>query len=138
MSVTRVHALTVRTSMTFDGPLFDFRGRRVFRRFADELEEESAEWALDHVKRTFHSSFKHPTGFYESNVRTHNTSGGWEVWDGGWAGPVYGPWLEGVGSRNNTTRFKGYHAFREAAQALERRIDDIGDRLFRLRYRNQL
>jgi hypothetical protein len=29
---------------------------------------------------------------------------------------TYGPWLEGTGSRNETTKFKGYHGFRQAAQ----------------------
>ena len=33
---------------------------------------------------------------------------------------IYGPWLEGVGSRNATTRFKGYSSFRRAFQELER------------------
>jgi len=127
--------LRVRTGMRFNGPLLDMRGRRIFNDFRDELEEEAAEWTLDHIKGTFHAEFQHPTGYYESNVRIRNSS---EVWDGGQAGPVYGPWLEGVGSRNNTTRFKGYHAFRKAAQALDRRIDTMGDRLFRLRYRNRL
>lgn len=102
----------------------------------DELEEEAAEWALDHIQGTFHREFRHPTGFYESNVRVN--SAGNEVTDGGYGGPVYGPWLEGVGSRNNTTRFKGYHAFRLAAQALDRRIVSIGDRLFRVKYKNRL
>ena len=32
---------------------------------------------------------------------------------------TYGPWLEGVGSRNQTTRFKGYHGFRMASQTLD-------------------
>lgn len=127
--------LHIRTGMRFGGPLFDIRGRRAFRQFRDELEEEAAEYALDHIKDTFHTHFKRPTGYYESNVRIRNDN---EVWDGGLAGPVYGPWLEGVGSRNNTTRFKGYHAFRKAAQALEVRIEEMGDRLFRLRYRNRL
>lgn len=130
--------LIVNTSVRYSGPIFDFRARRAFNSFRDELEEESAEWALAHIKDTYHSSFKNPTGFYESNVRVKSDSGGHEVWDGGWAGPVYGPWLEGVGSRNATTRFKGYHAFREASRALEQRIEDIGDRMFRLRYRSQL
>lgn len=130
--------LQIRTSMRYSGPIFDFRARRAFADMREELEEEAAEWALDHIKDTYHRRFKHPTGYYESNVRIKNDSGGHEVWDGGWAGPVYGPWLEGVGSRNNTTRFKGYHAFREAAQALDQHIDEIGDRLFRLRYRSRL
>lgn len=121
--------LRIRTRISTSGALFDMRGPRIFDEFADDLEEEGAEWALDHIQGTFHTHFKHPSGFYESNVRIHDTVGGTEVWDGGYAGPVYGPWLEGVGSRNNTTRFKGYRAFRKAATALERRIEGMGERL---------
>lgn len=134
----RVHLLSVRTGMQYNGPLFDMRARRVFRDFQQDLEDEAAEFTLDQIKDTFHSHFKAPTGYYESNVRITNMSGSPEVWDGGMAGPKYGPWLEGVGSRNNTTRFKGYHAFRNAAQALDARIEGMGDRIFRLRYRNRL
>lgn len=35
-------------------------------------------------------------------------------------GIIYGPWLEGVGSRNATTRFKGYFMWRRTAQNMER------------------
>jgi hypothetical protein len=132
------YLLQINTRAHARGPLFDARGPRVFNEFADELEEEAAEWALDHIKDTYHTHFKHPTGYYESNVRIRNSAGGTEVWDGGHGGPVYGPWLEGVGSRNATTRFKGYRAFRKAAAALERRIEDMGDRLFNARYRGRL
>lgn len=121
--------LRINTRVATHGALFDHRGPRIFSEFAEDLEEEGAEWALDHIKGTFHTHFKHPTGYYESNVHIHNTAFGTEIWDGGYAGPVYGPWLEGVGSRNNTTRFKGYHAFRKAATALEARIESIGERL---------
>lgn len=120
-------SLRIRTRT--EGALFDARAHRIFEEFTEDLEEEGAEWALAHIRGTFHTSFRQPTGYYESHVETHNTSFGMEVWDGGQAGPVYGPWLEGVGSRNNTTRFKGYHAFRKAAQALERRIEGMGERL---------
>lgn len=131
--------LRIRSRARYTGPLLDdATTRRVFRDFADDLEEDGAEFALDRVKDSFHTHFKNPTGFYESNVRIRRTSTGREVWDGGWAGPVYGPWLEGNGSRNNTTRFKGYHSFRNAARALENRIEEMGDRLFRTRYRNRL
>lgn len=127
--------LQIRTRTSYDGPIFDFRARRAFADMREELEEESAEWALNHIRGTFHSSFKNPTGYYESNVRIKN---GNEVWDGGLGGPVYGPWLEGVGSRNNTTRFKGYHAFRKASQALDQYIEEIGNGLFRRKYRSRL
>lgn len=111
------------------GALFTTEAHRLFEEFEEDLEEEGAEWALDHIKTTFHASFKEPTGYYEGHVRVHSTPDGQEVWDGGQHGPAYGPWLEGVGSRNDTTRFKGYHAFRKAAAALERRIESMGERL---------
>lgn len=37
------------------------------------------------------------------------------------SGIVYGPWLEGVSSRNARTRFKGYAMFRNATQDIDRR-----------------
>lgn len=122
------YRLSIRTRL--HGALFDARrSNALFDRYASDLEEQGAEWAERHIKRTFHREFKQPTGYYESNVHIHDAADGREVWDGGDAGPVYGPWLEGVGSRNNTTRFKGYHAFRKAASALERRIGEMGERL---------
>ena len=132
------YVLGISIRSTHTGPIFDSRATRAFSDMRDELEEEAAEWTLDHIKDTFHTHFKNPTGFYESNVRIKNDGGSHEVWDGGWAGPVYGPWLEGVGSRNAITRFKGYSAFRKAASALDRHIDNLGNELFRLRYRSRL
>lgn len=121
--------LIIRTRIRTRGPIFDRRAAQIFADYAEDLEEEGADWALDDIRSTFHSHFRQPTGFYESNVTTHRTATGMEVWDGGVAGPVYGPWLEGVGSRNNTTRFKGYHAFRNAASRLQQRIEGMGERL---------
>lgn len=120
-----------------EGPFFDDRVHRAFRDYTEGFEEEAAEWALRHVKRTYHASFQQPTGFYESNVRVERSGADHMVTDGGQAGPVYGPWLEGVGSRNNATRFKGYHAMRKAANALERRIDEIGQRVL-VRFINRM
>jgi len=38
---------------------------------------------------------------------------------------VYGPWLEGVGSRNQTTRFKGYSMFRRTTQWLQEKARSV-------------
>lgn len=126
---TRVH--------TF-GPIFDGRAHHVFEDFSDNLEDDGAEFALDHIRGTFHTHFKKPTGYYESHVHISNSVSGAVVGDGGLAGPVYGPWLEGVGSRNAAGRFKGYRAFRNAAQALERRIEGMGHRLMNRNYIHRL
>jgi hypothetical protein len=38
---------------------------------------------------------------------------------------LYGRWLEGIGSRNATTRFKGYHGFRDTRIIIDRNTKDI-------------
>lgn len=129
--------LRISSRIRVTGPLTDGRAARIMDDFANDLEEHGAEWAERSIKRTYHASFKHPTGYYESNIRIENVGGHPEVTDGGFAGPVYGPWLEGVGSRNNTTRFKGYHAFRKAAMRLERRFEEMGEQLFDRSYRHR-
>ena len=121
--------LRISTRLRTHGPIFDARAHRIFDDFADDLEQEGAEWALADIRRTFHSHFRRPTGYYESNVEISQEIGGPVVNDGGVAGPVYGPWLEGVGTRNATTRFKGYHAFRNAARGLQRRFESMGEHL---------
>ena len=130
--------LSIRTRASVRGPLFDGRAQRAMSDFTDELEEEGADWAHDHIIGTYHRSFKEPTPAYEFAVRVRKNRGGAEVWDGGQGGPVYGPWLEGVGSRNATTRFKGYWAFRKATAALDRRIEEMGNSLFRRSYRRRM
>ena len=38
---------------------------------------------------------------------------------------IYGPWLEGTSSRNQTTRFKGYGMFRKTRDWLQRRAKSV-------------
>jgi hypothetical protein len=120
--------------VTRSGPMFNGGVRRAVNDYVDDWEEDVADYALNHIRRTFHSSFKAPTGRYESRVRIANDGGHPNITDGGNRGPVYGPWLEGVGSRNRSTRFKGYHAFRKAAARVERMAGLIGERLLDRRY----
>ena len=63
------------------------------------------------------------TGHYRRSVHGEMTSTlNGKVHD---SGVIYGPYLEGVGSRNQTTRFKGYAMFRNARQKLEGMKMDI-------------
>jgi len=120
----------VRTST--HGPMFNGRTRRATGDFSDEWEEECAEYALDQVRKIHTASFREPTGYYASHVRIRRDSRGPYVGDGGII--PYGPWLEGVGSRNAASRFKGYHAFRKAAAMLDRKAHSIGERLLDRRF----
>lgn len=61
-------------------------------------------------------------GHYRRNLHTVVQDLRGVISDGG---VIYGPWLEGVGSRNDTTRFKGYGAFRRVQTFLDQKRPDI-------------
>ena len=67
---------------------------------------------------------KASTGNYRRNISGRVTRDRGIVTDGGRV--VYGPWLEGEGSRNKTTRFKGYRSFRNTATWLNERARGVG------------
>lgn len=97
------------------GPLFNGRALHAVEMLAHDIEEKLAEDAVNEIHETLDRVLQHPTGYYESRIQTDRVSYGKRVTDGG---VIYGPWLEGVSSRNQTTSFKGYHTFREVAQSI--------------------
>ena len=56
-------------------------------------------------------------GFYRSNIKTAAIGGLNSVSD---SGVIYGPWLEGIGTRNASSSFKGYFTFRKIRQEMEK------------------
>lgn len=112
----------VRVEVRASGPLFDGRASSMITRWTRDGGEEIAQWAEQEVHRVLHQVLRHPTGYYESHVRIDRRSPDrFDITDGG---VVYGPWLEGVGSRNApVTRFKGYATFRRVQQRVEARAD---------------
>ena len=96
------------------GPLFDGRADRALDKFADDLRREISSQGMSEVMTNLDRSIKHPTPYYETQVTvTARSATERSVND---RGVIYGNWLEGTGSRNQTTRFKGYASFRRAAQ----------------------
>ena len=125
--------------VSFSGPLFDGRGgvdlregiSAVRKALADEAERMAAAALATSIRH-------HGTGRAERAVTSTGVSRVYQT--GKYSLPVvagpdetvvttslatYGPWLEGTGSRNATTHFKGYHAFRRAGQELEVRAGAI-------------
>lgn len=98
--------------ITVKGPVFngDFRG--MLAAMVDEIAYRVAAQALERVQFNLDRSIQFPTPYYETQVMVQQVVSDWMVHD---RGIVYGPWLEGVSHRNQTTRFKGYHSFRRAA-----------------------
>jgi hypothetical protein len=104
-------------SATARGPFFDASADHVLREMVSDIADEVAAQASADVHTNLNASIQRPTPYYETQIRIesrgHNER---SVND---SGVVYGNWLEGTGSRNRTTRFKGYASFRRATQSTQ-------------------
>jgi hypothetical protein len=116
--------------VTFRGPLFDGRAERAAQDACDEARDKIAEFAQDRVLAGTAANFKTRTPYYETRVTTTRVSSEVSlVWD---QGVVYGPWLEGVGSRNfPVTRFRGYRFWRAAKHAVATRGPEMAEQAVR-------
>jgi|SRR5882762_7951775 len=104
------------------GPVFDERGAHAVERFTDDATRAVAEAGARMVRMTLNARIRVNTGYYVSHVISE-VRGSWgRVWD---QFIIYGRWLEGTGSRNRTTRFKGYHSFRDTAIRLDQQSEQI-------------
>lgn len=115
-------------AMDFSGPLFDNRALEALVDYRDAIEYDLSERGEELVLQRLGHVLRHPTGRYESHVKDRAFRNARQVWD---EKSVYGPWLEGTGSRNSTTRFKGYRTFRQSTQQLERESLRIAEQTLR-------
>lgn len=113
-------------SVTQKGPIFDGRADAAVTAFREEATEEIAQEGVNLVRVRLRKVLRNPTGYYESRVQTDRSFTDRAVTDGG---VIYGPWLEGTGSRNRTTRFKGYATFRLTKQELQGVAVNIAERV---------
>jgi hypothetical protein len=111
----------------FSGAVFDGRAAADIEHMAAEVQSEVARWAEYQWQKNMDASFRHPTGRYQSHVNIAKRGPDLVVNDG-WPESrlPYGPWLEGVGSRNSpVTRFPGYFALRRAAERIRAEVPAI-------------
>ena len=124
--------MAVACTVTLKGPVFDNASAKVQEAIGDIIQDgvEAGEKRLDETLRP------RPAGVYLSDG---GSAGNYRrlvqgkvvnnlnalITDGGC---LYGPWLEGVSSRNATTRFKGYASFRKTAQWLQKEIEGIANK----------
>ena len=117
----------VSVSVTARGPLFDGRAAQAASDLAEAIKDEIAEEGAATVLDFLGDSLQNPTGYYESQITTNLRSNEHAIVTD--QGVVYGPWLEGVSSRNDTTRFKGYASFRRATQQVQQEVPAIVRRI---------
>lgn len=104
------------------GPLFDGRAQAMTDRSVRDMEHHLAEVGADMVRAELERVLRKETPYYRLQITTTEYPSRTVVNDGG---VVYGPWLEGTGSRNKTTRFKGYATFRRTTALLDARAKSI-------------
>jgi len=86
-------------------------------RMVVSINDALAQEALQRIMQRLGQVLQHPTGYYESKVVVDRRQTYRGVSD---SGVIYGGWLEGVGSRNKLTRFKGYSTFRIVKQSMQK------------------
>lgn len=117
--------MTIDIRMT--GPVFDGRAAQAMAEACRDARDDIAEFAEEHALALMGAAFRHPTGYYESNVRTTLVAADTALVHD--SGVVYGPWLEGVGSRNApVTRFAGYSHWRRTKAVAQARALPIAER----------
>lgn len=113
----------IRTEVS--GPLFDGRADTALDGYLRDAQLTVAKEAKRRVLSRLSQVLRNPTGTYEGAIDIVESEDPF-VTDGD---IIYGPWLEGVGSRNKTTRFKGYRTFRLVAQKLKEDVGQIAERV---------
>lgn len=114
--------VTASYDVKVSGPLFDGSIHAHMRKALRSIEDEVGDMAVEVVRKNLDGSLRNPTGYYRSRVRKERQSDDVVVTD---SNVIYGPWLEGVSSRNQTTSFKGYQSFERAVAEVERRVPEV-------------
>jgi hypothetical protein len=109
------------------GPMFTGRTAAALGTYADQVGYKVATFAEDQIRQRLVQVLQHPTGYYQSRITVDRAGPGYRVSD---SGVVYGPWLEGTGSRNApVTSFAGYATFRRTKALVDRKAPGIAAEL---------
>ena len=110
--------------MGVQGGLFDGGWEAGLDDMVVDLVGAVADTALDLWRANLDRSIRVNTGRYVGETRVTRVSDDSAVVNDGTS--VYGPWLEGQGSRNYpVTRFRGYDSAREAAEKVNATVDEV-------------
>lgn len=117
--------LEVHVSVDVDGPIFDGRAPRALDDIAEAVGDAVAEQGFKDIHFTLARVLRHPTGYYQSQIRDRAMGSAHVLYDNR---VIYGAWLEGTSSRNSpVTRFPGYFTFRRVTWALKKKAPAIAE-----------
>lgn len=121
--------ILVKITERHNGPIFDGRAQRAVQDATEAIAEEVAKVGKNDVSARLGAVIRHRTPYYETRIRTDRVTAERYLINDGPSTFKYGPWLEGVGSRNKTTRFKGYRTFQIVHRQLKAKSRRIADRV---------
>jgi hypothetical protein len=131
-------------SVTFSGPFFDTEGDGILADGLLAARHAVADKGIELTVAAFDEHIRVNNGRHTASItvtdesRSYTSSSGHRSYTLDVDVPqktsvvttsnaTYGPWLEGVGSRNATTRFKGYWGFRQAASELDGQAQSVAE-----------
>lgn len=118
------------------GPFTDGRAERALHDYVQDVPKVVAREGAKLWTSLLKRFIRNPTPYYWNQIRAVPAAGGWAVTDGG---VIYGPWLEGEGSRNRARPgFPGYRARRMATQQLDGRAGVIAQNLLNRIYLSRM
>lgn len=118
--------MTLDYEVNVKGPIFDGSVNKIMRQVVRDIQDELGDLAVDMVYAHFDAVLQNPTGYLRSRVHARRDSDDMTVGDGG---VVYGPWIEGVSTRNQTTRFKGYHTYAKVTAEIDQKVEGTCDKV---------
>lgn len=106
------------------GPLMEGRGPAVLARFFDDAAQLVAERGQEELRKRLTGKPKHPSGASAGAIVIRDFKKGRTIITD-YPEVLYGPWLEGVSSRNVSTGFKGYRSFKLTRGRLRKQLTEI-------------
>lgn len=121
-----------------NGPFFTGAYQKELMQALDDAKKDVAELGMNRIEDRVSARSKNSRGGYAGSLRTEIVKPfNDQRIHLAYPAVVYGPWIEGTSSRNNTTRFRGYKVFRltknwlrkQATPLMQEKIDDFVARM---------
>lgn len=112
------------TQVKVSGPVFDGRATRAVEAYTSNLVKDLGEQGQNYIQvaaNEMDKSGRGGTGRAAAGVKLYTSNLESTIFGEMVQGEVWWPWLEGVSKRNYSTRYKGYHTFRNVKARLNRR-----------------
>lgn len=121
----------IRVDVRARGPLCDGRAERAAQDAVEDIVSEISREGQNRLVGKMALTFRHPTPYYWTQVWTRRMTPTLAIVNDARSGTpmIYGPWLEGTGSRNKISRFKGYWIWRSVRQFLQGEAEGFGRRI---------